>query len=59
MKKMKDRDMHNVKVYFEIHGALDPHYYLRDIVQPNNKITETYIANFFLKFVIIFFSCFI
>ena len=45
MTKMKDRDMHNVKVYFEIHGAIAPHYYLRDIVQPSNKITETYIAN--------------
>lgn len=44
-RKMKDRDMHDVKVYFEIYGAVNPCYRLKDIVQPDDKITTTYIAN--------------
>ena len=43
MKKMKDRDMHNVKVYFKLIN--NKYYYLKSIEQPEEKITETYIAN--------------
>ena len=43
MKKMKDRDMHNVKVNFKLIG--NKYYHLMDIEQPEEKITESYIAN--------------
>jgi len=43
VKKMKDRDMHNVKVYFKLIN--NKYYYLKSIEQPEGKITEAYLAN--------------
>ena len=43
MKKMKDRDMHNVKVCFKLIN--NKYYHLMSIEQSEGKITETYIAN--------------
>lgn len=44
---MKDRDMTNVKVIFKksdlIQGKV--YYYFKDITQPSNKITMSYIAS--------------
>lgn len=42
MKKMKDRDMHNVTLLFKL---INDKYYLKSIEQKEEKITEAYIAN--------------
>ena len=41
-KKMKDRDMNGITVYFDL---IQSRYYFKKIVQPSDKITETYLAN--------------
>ena len=46
-KKMKDRDMTNVKVLFKKSDLIQKnyYYYFKDIEQPSDKITLNYIAN--------------
>ena len=41
--QMKDRDMNGVEIIFTKSPRND--YYYKDIIQPSNKITMTYIAN--------------
>ena len=43
-KQMKDRNMNGVELRF-VHGEDDSYYYLKEIVDPSEKITYDYIAN--------------
>ncbi len=44
---MKDRDMNNVEVVFKKSDLIQgkTYYYFKDIIQPSDKITMSYIAN--------------